>query len=71
MRTASRSPVHGDRGLDRGVDVLESRLEGAGARGQRGEGRQVPARRTAGDDDEIGITPVLGDVLLDPSRSPA
>ena len=54
--------------MTRCVDVFEPGLELGGV-GREGEERgEVAAGRAAGHDDEVGIAPVLGDVLSDPAE---
>src|SRR5439155_15490402 len=52
----------------RGVGFLEARLPLWVVWGQRGQRAQVSARRAAGDRDELRVTAVVGDVLLDPGQ---
>ena len=56
------------RGHHRGVGVLEAGLVLRVVGCQRGQRAQMPARRTAGDRDEVGVAAVFGDVLLDPGQ---
>jgi hypothetical protein len=57
-----------NRGRRRGVGVLEPRLVLRVVGRQRGQRTQMTARRTAGYRNEIGVTAVGGDVLLDPGQ---
>src|SRR6201996_6869554 len=50
------------------VGVFESGLKLRVVGGERGQRRQVPTGRTAGDGDELGVAAVLGDVRLDPGE---
>jgi hypothetical protein len=52
------------------VSVFETGLEGRIVRGERGHRREMPARRPAGDRDEVGIAAVVGDVVADPRERP-
>ena len=56
------------RGHHRGVGVLETRLPLRVVGRQRGQRAQMTARRATGDRNEIGVTAVVGDVLLDPGQ---
>ncbi len=62
--------VERHRGGDRRVDLFEARLERLDMRRERGQGREMAARRSSRDHEEIGIAAVLGDARLRPRQRP-
>ena len=58
--------VHGQDSLDCRIDALKALLPIAVPGCQAGKQRQVPTRRTPRDNDEVRISPVFVNVLLNP-----
>ncbi len=62
--------VERNRGPHTGVGVFETRLELWVVRGDRGQRRQVPTGRAAGDRHPVRVAAVFGDVFLGPRQGP-